>query len=111
ALVKWADVIHLTAVYSFSTIPTLVACRLLGKPIVWSPRGALQATHEWVAARHPKRKRIWEGVCHAIVKGERCVLHVTSEQERSASLARIPSASAEVIRNGVDLPGTLPPRQ
>src|SRR5206468_7028271 len=42
AYVWWADVIHLTAVYSFPTIPTLLACKILGKPVVWSPRGMLQ---------------------------------------------------------------------
>src|SRR5690242_6074311 len=40
--VRWADVVHLTAIYSFPVIPTLLAARTLHKPLVWSPRGALQ---------------------------------------------------------------------
>ncbi|MGH7887676.1 MAG: glycosyltransferase, partial [Candidatus Binatia bacterium] len=43
--VCWADVVHLTAVYSFPTMPTLLACKLFGKPLIWSPRGALQRWH------------------------------------------------------------------
>src|SRR5947208_16349096 len=37
--VRWADTVHLNAVYSFPTIPALALCRLLAKPVVWSPRG------------------------------------------------------------------------
>jgi hypothetical protein len=33
--IRWANVVHLMAVYSFPTIPTLLACKLLGKPVVW----------------------------------------------------------------------------
>ena len=110
-LVRWADVIHLTAAYSFSTLPTLLVCRLLGKPVVWSPRGALLATHEWQGARRRSLKLVWDQLCNAIVTGGRCVLHVTSEQERMASLARIPHVSARVIRNGVDFPIVLPQRE
>src|SRR5216684_1512850 len=39
--VEWADVVHLTAVYSFPTFPTLFFAHRLNKPVVWSPRGAL----------------------------------------------------------------------
>lgn len=109
-LARWADVIHLTATYSFPTIPTLLVARILGRPIVWSPRGALQASYEWAGARRRLAKRVWERTCNGIVKGQRCVLHVTSEAERYASLARIPNASAEIIRNGVDVPDALPSR-
>lgn len=109
-LIRWAEVVHLTATYSFSTIPTLLMCRLLGKPIIWSPRGALQATHEWPDARRRSLKTLWDRLCDLIVRGGRCFLHVTSEQERVASLARIPHALAQVIRNGVEIPETLPTR-
>ena len=37
--IEWADVVHLIAVYSFPTFPTLAYCRRLQKPLVWSPRG------------------------------------------------------------------------
>src|SRR5262245_17240799 len=32
--IRWADVVHLMAVYSFPTIPTLAACKMMGKPLV-----------------------------------------------------------------------------
>jgi glycosyltransferase involved in cell wall biosynthesis len=49
-------------------------------------------------------------VCNVTIQKERCVLHVTSEAEKEASLARIPKVSAVVIPNGVDTPNDLPPR-
>src|SRR3982751_4570382 len=42
SMVRGADVVHLNGVYSFTTIPTLALCRLIGKPLVWSAMGALQ---------------------------------------------------------------------
>ena len=39
---RWADVVHLTGVYNFPTFPTIFCGRLLHKPLIWSPRGALQ---------------------------------------------------------------------
>jgi len=45
AYVSWADIVHLTAVYSFPSI----ACKILGKPLVWSPRGMLQRWDEALA--------------------------------------------------------------
>jgi hypothetical protein len=39
SMVQSADIVHLSAVYSTPTIPTLLACRLAGKPHVWSRKG------------------------------------------------------------------------
>src|SRR5437867_6880662 len=59
-MIRWADVVHLTAVYSPPTIPTLLISRLLGKPLVWSPRGALQ---RWEGSTRVMSKALWEWVC------------------------------------------------
>ncbi len=108
--VGWADVVLLTGTYSFPTIPTLLACKLRGKPAVWSPRGALKASNDWKDASRQNVKRLWEWVC-CKVSPQRCVLHVTTEIERKASLARMPGFEACVIANGVDVPSELPPRE
>ena len=42
SMIRRADVVHLNAVYSFTTIPTLALCRLLNKALVWSTMGGLQ---------------------------------------------------------------------
>ena len=99
SMIWWADVVHLTAVYSAPTIPTLLLCKVLNKPIVWSPRGALQ---RWEHSSRPLLKRLWETTCNSLCNEGRVTLHVTSEKERLESLARIGRASAVVIPNGVD---------
>lgn len=97
---RWADLVHLTAVYSFPTIPTLLSCTLLGKPVVWSPRGALQ---RWEGSRYVRPKRIWESICR-VVAPQRLVLHVTSEEEARESLKSFPGVKTVVIPNGIEIP-------
>lgn len=99
AMVRWADVVHLTAVYSASTIPTLALCRLMHKPVVWSPRGSLQ---RWEGSSRPNLKRLWEFICNYLCDKERVTLHFTSDKELLESTARIGRASVVVITNGVD---------
>jgi glycosyltransferase involved in cell wall biosynthesis len=102
--VQWANVVHLTAVYSFPTFPTLFFCRLFNKPVVWSPRGALQ---RWEGSSRVVHKWVWESICHTLAPKNNLVLHVTSQAEAEQSLRRFPKLRAVVIRNGVDVPQNL----
>lgn len=111
AMVKWADVVHLTAIYSFPTIPTLLVCRILGKPVVWSPHGAIQDASEWTGTRHGFLKRAWELLCNALVLPGKVVTHVTSERERQPTQERLPRTQARIVPNGVDTPASLPERE
>ena len=106
-MIRWADVVHLTAVYSPPTIPTLLMCRLLGKPVVWSPRGALQ---RWDGSTKPIVKIVWEKICNTLINPGRCFLHVTSEAEAVVSVERMPKAIVKLIPNGVNAPEILPDR-
>jgi glycosyltransferase involved in cell wall biosynthesis len=101
--VAWADVVHVTAVYSFPVIPALVTCRLLARSSVWSPRGALQ---RWAGTRRVGIKRTWENLCWS-VRPRQLVLHFTSAMERSESMPRCPPVPAVVVPNGVDVPATV----
>lgn len=98
--IRWADVVHMTAVYSFPTIPTLLACRLRGKPVVWSPRGALQ---RWEGSTRVRVKAAWEWLCR-ILAPRKLLLHVTSDGEARESLERFPGFDVAVIPNGVEVP-------
>lgn len=100
-MIREADIVHLNGVYSFTTVPTLALCRLLQRPVVWSPLGALQ---RWPGTTRKTTKRLWERICNSFCNPERVVLHVTSEEERVESIRRISRASAVVIRNGVEIP-------
>ena len=111
SLIRQVDVVHLTATYSFPTIPTLIVCRLLRKPLVWSPRGAILDAYDWDGTRKRGIKKVWERVCNFIIRPGSVTLHVTSEDERHASLSRIPRAEAVIIPNGVETLPTLPKRE
>lgn len=106
-MIRWADVVHLTSVYSSTTMPTLLICRMLGKPVAWSPRGALQ---RWEGSTKPLAKWAWEFVCNLLIKPGQCVLHVTSVQELIESSKRMPNAIVEIVTNGVEIPEELPER-
>ncbi|MEM0905736.1 MAG: glycosyltransferase [Pseudomonadota bacterium] len=102
-----ADLVHLTATYSAPTLPTLAAAKFLGKPLVWSPRGALQARQEWQGAAS-KAKVVFEAACRRLLP-RRAVLHVTSEAERELSRRAIPIPAA-VVPNAVQMPPDPAPR-
>lgn len=99
----WADVIHLTSTYNFPVLPTLALARLMNKPVVWSPRGALQATAQWDEAPNKRLKSALE-VVYRLVRSQKTVLHVTAEEERSYSLTRIPGINSVIIKNSVEIP-------
>ena len=102
--IQWANIVHLTAVYSFPTFPTLFFCRLFNKPVVWSPRGALQ---RWERSTRVLHKWLWESICQKLAPRNNLVLHVTSQAEAEQSLKRFPKLRAVVIRNGVEVPQNL----
>ncbi len=99
--IRDADVVHLNGVYSFTTIPTLLLCRVMRKPVVWSTMGALQ---RWQGTTRKRTKLLWETVCNRLCENNRVVMHVTSDDEREESLEKIPNAGALLLRNGIDLP-------
>lgn len=113
--IRWADVVHLTGVYSFPTLPTLALCRWLDRPVVWSPRGSLQA---WRGRRRPARKRAWVAACRGLLP-EHALLHVTSQEEADESAAALPRTGVVLVPNGIDAmpeaaarsPNGIPPRR
>jgi glycosyltransferase involved in cell wall biosynthesis len=97
--VRWADVVHLSGVYSFPTIPTLLGCRLLGKPLVWSPHGALQ---RWEHSRRVAGKKLFELACKAVMP-RTVVCHVASVEE-GHHCHRVGSVDVAILPHGVDIP-------
>jgi glycosyltransferase involved in cell wall biosynthesis len=97
--VRWADVVHLTAVYSFPTIPTLFVCNVLNKPLLWSPHGVLQ---RWEGSRRTGLKAIWEMMCKALFHGD-VKLHASSQEEADESQGRFPGLATVVIPWGITI--------
>ncbi len=104
AAIRRADVIHVTGLYSFTTIPALALGKLFEKPVVLSPRGALNG---WAGQRRKRLKRAWEAVCR-IASPRNLRFHVTSEEEQANSRARFPTSETVLIGNGVELPPPAP---
>ena len=98
--VRWADVVHLSSVYNFPTLPTLALCRMTGKPLLWSPHGALQ---RWKESRRTRMKWLWDRVCSALAPSS-LILHVTSEEEAEASRRRFPRGAIVMIPYCVPIP-------
>jgi glycosyltransferase involved in cell wall biosynthesis len=104
-LLRWADLVHLTAIYSAPTLPVLLASRTLRKPVIWSPRGALQT---WEGSRNKPLKSLWARLCKVAMNPRGVALHVTSPDERKDSAAVFPELRAFLIPNGVEVPADLP---
>jgi glycosyltransferase involved in cell wall biosynthesis len=100
--IRWADVVHLTAVYSMSTLPALACARLLGKPVIWSPRGSLQA---WMGKTRACPKGVWNTACRYLASENTC-MHVTSEDEALSCRNAFPKLSTALVPNGVEVPPT-----
>jgi len=113
--VRRADIVHLTGTYSFTTIPTLLACRFMRKPLVWSPQGSLK---DWGAGRaismrsslgsllRRSRKRLWEITCR-IAAPRAIMLHLSSETERAEALRRFPNFSLAMIPKAARVPANI----
>jgi glycosyltransferase involved in cell wall biosynthesis len=108
AAIRWADVVHLTGVYNAPTLPVFAIMRALGKPLIWSPRGALQATQEWPDAPKRRAKQRFETVLN-LLRPRPMVMHVTAAAEAAASLQRFAGLDAQIIPNAVDLPHLAAP--
>lgn len=110
AAIHWADVVHVTGTYNMPTLPAFVLARAMGKPVVWSPRGGLQATADWPDAPKRRIKHVFEYLAN-LLRPKGAVLHVTSAQEASRGTVRLGQIARAIIPNAVDVPAELPPRR
>jgi glycosyltransferase involved in cell wall biosynthesis len=101
---RWADVVHLTGVYNFPTFPTISWGRLLNKPLIWSPRGALQ---RWEGSSRVGPKAVWDFLWYHAADRVELTMHVTSEHESRETLAGFRKLRIAMIPNGVDVPANL----
>lgn len=97
---RWADMVHLTGVYSPPTPPTLLASRMFKKPLVWSPRGSLR--NKALQTRQKLKASINTIYCHVVSDNVR--VHVTSIEEEHDSLQVFPAMKTALIPNGVTIP-------
>lgn len=101
--IKNADLIHLTATYSFATLPVLALAKLIGRPVVWSPRGAIKATHEWPNVPRKKFETVFEWFAPKLAPSKTIIL-ATAQTEADSTQARMPNMRVEIVANGANIP-------
>lgn len=103
-LIREADIIHLSAAYSFPILPTFLLCRLMRKPLVWSPCGAILDTYTLPFSTKKNIKAVWEKTINLLIFQNFMALHATSEREMEVTGKRISRARKVVIHHGIDVP-------
>lgn len=107
---RWAEVVHLNGVYSFTTPAVLLLARLFGRPVLWSTRGALMDPGHGEG----RAKRLWDRACRLLADRRRCLVLATGPGEASSVRRRLPGFAVADLPNGVDGPAvplawTAPP--
>ena len=95
-----SQIVHLTGVYSFPTLPCLLFCKWLNLPVIWSPRGSMQ---EWTGSRRKFAKALWNRIIKFVLPTH-TVIHVTSKSEELECREKFPNVRYSIIPNGVDIP-------
>lgn len=108
--IRAADVVHLSGSYNFCVMPTLILCRLFGKPLVWSPRGGFQATAQWQDAPKRRVKEAFEKLA-GWLHPRGTILHTTAEIEAETSRRNLGEVTDAVIPNAIDIPQNGPERE
>jgi glycosyltransferase involved in cell wall biosynthesis len=96
--VRWSEVVHLTAVYSFPTLPTLLVARRCGRPVVVSPRGSFG---RWGQARRRWKKVPANALLQALAR-RGVLVHATAEPEALDVRRCLGDVPTVVVPNGVD---------
>jgi glycosyltransferase involved in cell wall biosynthesis len=99
-----ADLVHISMTYSFPTLPTLLLCFVLRRPVIWSPRGAVQARIDWDLAPRKRMKKVFELLIRKLLPAD-SIIHVTASTEKMATSRSFKDARFEVVPNSVDVPG------
>jgi glycosyltransferase involved in cell wall biosynthesis len=94
--VELAEVVYLTGVFSYHPLLTILLCRLIGRGLVWAPRGSLQHIK---IARRSMAKDCFVRILRFIAPCK-TIMHYTSANERDASIAFVPCFPSVVIANG-----------
>ena len=99
------DIVHIYGLYDLIGPRVASACRRIARPYVVEPMGMFQPI-----VRNILLKRLYHVVLGRAMLSGAARLIATAEQEREELLAGgIPDSKIVVRRNGIDVPGNLPP--
>lgn len=98
-----ADVVHVSGLLVWALPYIALLCRLLGKPLVVSPRGMLMTAALGVKEA---KKTPFLALLRTLGVGRQAWFHATSEGEAEAISVRFPGSRVTIVANGVELPET-----
>jgi glycosyltransferase involved in cell wall biosynthesis len=100
------DVVHVTGVFSITSMQATAATLAAGRPAVLSARGSLEPAS--LAFGRSRDKRLWLGACRPLMERV-TVFHATSSKEADSIRAVMgEGAPVRIVPNGVDLPPLRP---
>ncbi len=101
---QW-DLVHVTALFSFSSAAAMALARHARVPYVVSPQGTLMP---WALGSKRWKKAPYFDLVERKNVLAAAGVHATSDDERAEIQRNVPGARGFVVPNGVDLPASLP---
>lgn len=100
-----ADLVHVTGLFSTPSMVALAAALAVGRPVVLSPRGALEP---YVLAEiSARKKRAWLRAFRPLLRSV-AAFHATSEAEARSIRAVLGDVRVRVVPNGTEISTTMP---
>jgi glycosyltransferase involved in cell wall biosynthesis len=84
SLIRQADVVVLSAVYNFTTFPTLAVAKRYRKPLIWWVHGALD---RWEGSRRVRSKTLWNLIARRLLPSKTIIRVATNEEIEACRLA------------------------
>lgn len=101
---RW-DIVHVTALFSFSSAAAMRLAHRAGVPYVLSPRGTLRP---WAFGQKSWKKMPYWWLVERAHVARAAGVHTTSDDERDEVARLVPGSRPFTVPNGVDLPAAPP---
>ena len=95
--IRFADIVHIQAIFNYTTVMAIIISIVLRKPIVLSPRGCLG---DWAMSHRRILKLLWIK-CFIAPATKRILFHVTSIQEKHEVISMFEDVKTVIIPNGI----------
>lgn len=95
--IKSSDVVHVQAIFNYTTVIAIIIATILCKPIMLSPRGCLG---DWAMSHRKILKLFWIKLFISPIS-KKTLFHVTSTQEKHEVISMFGKVKTTIIPNGI----------
>ena len=95
--IKSSDVVHVQAIFNYTTVIAIIIATILCKPIMLSPRGCLG---DWAMSHRKILKLFWIKLFIFPIS-KKTLFHVTSTQEKHEVISMFGKVKTTIIPNGI----------